>query len=106
MLNGAFSVNWFSFSVIDLHLTGNPTFSRKLFVNYQISHFSKGNLKKLDFTLCDRICAGFTLFIYEASNSLVDDKNIQCDYNKFEFSVYTVRIFMKCTHVCAVQIAY
>ena len=26
--------------------------------------------------------------------------------NKCEFSVYTVRIFMKCTHVCAAQKAY
>ena len=24
--------------------------------------------------------SGFTLIIYEASNSLVDDKNIHCDY--------------------------
>ena len=46
------------------------------------------------------VWSGSTLFIYEASNSLVDDKNIR------EFSVYTVRIFMKCTHVCAAQKAY
>ena len=39
-------LNGFSFFVIDLHLTGNAIFSRKLFVNYQISHFSKGNFKK------------------------------------------------------------
>ena len=26
--------------------------------------------------------------------------------NKCEFSVFTVRIFMKCTHVCAAQKAY
>ena len=26
--------------------------------------------------------------------------------NKCELSVYTVRIFMKCTHVCAAQKAY
>ena len=26
--------------------------------------------------------------------------------NKREFSVYTVRIFMKCTHVCSTQKAY
>ena len=26
--------------------------------------------------------------------------------NKCEFSVYTVRIFMKCTHVCAAQTTY
>ena len=55
--------------------------------------------------------SGFTLFIYEASNSLVDNKNIHfvimcIRVNKCEFSVYTVRIFMKCTHVCAAQKAY
>ena len=49
-----------------------------------------------------------TLFVYEASNILVDDKNIhfvimRFRINKCEFSVYTVRIFMKCTHVCAAQ---
>ena len=34
-------------------------------------------------------------------------KNIQTlRVNKCEFSVYTVRIFMKCTHVCAAQEAY
>ena len=26
--------------------------------------------------------------------------------NKCEFGVYTVRIFMKCTHVCAAQTTY
>ena len=54
---------------------------------------------------------GFTLFIYEASNSLVDGKNIhfvilRFKGNRCEFSVYIVRIFMKCTHVCAAQKAY
>ena len=48
---------------------------------------------------------------YEASNSLVDDKSIhfvimRLRVTKCEFSVYTVRIFMKCTHVCAAQKAY
>ena len=49
------------------------------------------------------VWSGFTLFIYEASNRLVDDKNIHFVNMRFkcEFSVYTVRIFMKCTHVCA-----
>ena len=57
------------------------------------------------------VWSGFTLFIYEASNSLVDDKKIifllcALRVNKCEFSVYTVRIFMKCMHVCAAQKAY
>ena len=26
--------------------------------------------------------------------------------NEYQFSVYTVRIFMKCRHVCAAQKAY
>ena len=52
-----------------------------------------------------------TLFIYEASNSLVDDKNIhfvvmRFKVKKYEFSVYTIWIFMKCTHECAAQKAY
>ena len=48
-----------------------------------------------------------TLYVYEASNILVDDKNnTVCDVNKCEFSVYTVRIFMKSTHVCAAQTTY
>ena len=57
--------------------------------------------------------AQFALFIYEASNRLVDNKKkhtffLLCAlrFNKCEFSVYTVRIFMKCTHVCAAQKAY
>ena len=47
--------------------------------------------------------SGSTLFVYEASNISVDDKNILCALrvNKCEFSVYTVRNVMKCTHVCA-----
>ena len=54
---------------------------------------------------------GFTLFVIEASNILVDDKNIHfvimCfRVDKYEFSVYTVRIFMKCTHICAAQTTY
>ena len=44
-------------------------------------------------------------FSYEASNILVDDKTYIW-VNKCEFSVYTVRIFMKCTHVCAVKTTY
>ena len=51
------------------------------------------------------VCSGSKLFVYEASNILVDDKNIPFVIMRFkgkcEFSVYTVRIFMKCTHVCA-----
>ena len=49
-----------------------------------------------------------TLFVYEASNILVDNKNIlgALRVNECEFSVYTVRSFMKCMHVCAVQTSY
>ena len=52
------------------------------------------------------------MFVYEASNSLVDDKKTYVlrlcalRVNKCEFSVYTVRIFMKRMHVCAAQKAY
>ena len=57
------------------------------------------------------VWSGSTLFIYAASISLVDDKNIHFVIMRFkgrrcEFSVYTVRIFMKCTHVCVAQKAY
>ena len=47
------------------------------------------------------VWSGSTLLIFEASKNLVDDKtHTFCDYalirvNKCEFSVYTVRIFMK-----------
>ena len=42
---------------------------------------------------------------------LVDDKTyilLLCALrvNKCAFSLYTVRTFMKCTHVCAAQTAY
>ena len=38
-----------------------------------------------------------TLFVYEASNILVDDiKHTSFRVNICEFSVYTVRIFVKC----------
>ena len=57
--------------------------------------------------------AGFTLFVYEASNILVDNKKhihfVIMRYirvNTCEVSVYMVRTFMKCTHVCADQKAY
>ena len=50
------------------------------------------------------------LFVFEASHIVVDDKNIHFVIMRFkglrEFSVYTVRIFMKCTHVCASQATY
>ena len=43
----------------------------------------------------------------------MDDKNIHCVIMRFkgkymycEFSVFTVRIFMKCTRVCADQTTY
>ena len=55
------------------------------------------------------VCSGSTVFVYKASNILSDDKkHTFCDYAviKCEFSGYTVRIFMKCTHVCAAQKAY
>ena len=50
--------------------------------------------------------SGSTLFVYEASIILVGEKNIHFVIMRFkaykcEFSVYTVSIFMKCTHVCA-----
>ena len=40
-----------------------------------------------------------------------DKKHTLCDYallrvNKYEFSVYTVRIFMKCKQVCVAQTTY
>ena len=39
-----------------------------------------------------------------APTVLVDDKKLcALRVNKCEFSVYMVRIFMKCTHVCAAQ---
>ena len=55
--------------------------------------------------------SGSTLFVYEASNVLVDDKNIHFVIMRFkvykcEFSVYKVKIFMKRTHVCAAQTTY
>ena len=34
------------------------------------------------------------------------DRKQETDYNKCGFSVYTVRIYMKCTHVCAAQTFY
>ena len=51
------------------------------------------------------------MFVYEVSYILVDDKNIhfvimRLRVNKCEFSVYTVRIFMICTHVCAAETTY
>ena len=53
---------------------------------------------------------GSALFVYEASNILVDDLNINSVImrfvNKCELIVYTVRIFMKCTHFCAAQATY
>ena len=52
-----------------------------------------------------------TLFVYEASNILGDDKKYILWFyalrvNKCEFSVYTVRISMKCRHVWAAQTTY
>ena len=63
------------------------------------------------------VSSGYTLFIYEASNTycLVDDKNIHFVIMRFkvyalrykcEVSQHTVRIFMNCMHVCAAQKAY
>ena len=52
---------------------------------------------------------GSTLFVNEASNILVDDKkHAFCDYalKRLIISVYTVRIFMKCTLVCEAQTTY
>ena len=48
-----------------------------------------------------------TLFVFEASNIIVDDKNInfvvmRFRVNKCELSVYTV----KCTHVCTAKTTY
>ena len=48
-----------------------------------------------------------SLLVYEASNILVDVKKkthfviMRLRVNKCEFSVYMVKIFMKCTHVYA-----
>ena len=57
------------------------------------------------------VWSGSTLFIYEASDILVGDKIYilwlcALRVHKCEFSVYRVRIFMKCRHVCAAQTAY
>ena len=57
------------------------------------------------------VWSGSTLFVFEASHILVDDKNIhfvimRFKVNKCEFSMYTVRIFMKCTHLCTAQTTY
>ena len=59
----------------------------------------------------DQTAPGSTLFVYEASNILVDDKNKHFVSSalrvyKSEFSMFTVRIFMKCAHVCAAQTTY
>ena len=45
------------------------------------------------------VWSGYTRFVYEASNILVDNKNIHFVI----ISLYTVRIFIKCMHVCAAQ---
>ena len=56
------------------------------------------------------VWSGFTLFVYKTSNILVDDIKTYIFWlcalrvNKCEFSVYTVGIFMKCTHVCAAHL--
>ena len=58
------------------------------------------------------VWSGSTLFVYEASNILVDDKKTYILWlcalriDKCEFSVYTVRSFMKYMHVCATHKAY
>ena len=54
---------------------------------------------------------GSTLFVNATSNILVDDKNIHflvcaLRVNKCALCVFTVMIFMKCTHVCAAQTTY
>ena len=54
------------------------------------------------------VLSGSTLFVYEASHILVDDKKhailrlYALRVNKCEFSVYTVRIL----HVCAAKTTY
>ena len=64
------------------------------------------NIADLDQTAhTEAVLSGSTLFVYEASNILVDDKLFALRVNKCEFSVYTVRIFMKCTHVWVAQSA-
>ena len=56
--------------------------------------------------------SGFTQFVKEASNISADNKSIQffmicaLRVDKCELSVYMVRIFMKCMHVCAAQTTY
>ena len=42
----------------------------------------------------------------QRENSIPPTNKVCGGYNKCEFSVYMVRIFMKCMHVCAAQKAY
>ena len=62
------------------------------------------------FSLALTVCVLRAIFFVH--HSFLIDKNIQfviicaLRVNKCEFSVYTVRIFMKCTHVLAALKAY
>ena len=51
----------------------------------------------------EAVWSGSKLFVYEASNISCIFLLCALRVNKFEFSAYTVRICMKCTHVCAAQ---
>ena len=58
------------------------------------------------------VWSGSTLCVHDASNISAEDNNIRCfviralRVNACEFSVYMVRIFMKCTHLCMAQTTY
>ena len=56
----------------------------------------------------EAVLSVYTLFVYEASNLSGRQKTyilLLCALrvNKCEFSVHKVRIFMKCTHICAAK---
>ena len=59
------------------------------------------------------VLSGYILFVEEASK-IFQQTTKACDIfvicalraNKCEFSVYTVTIFTKCTHICAAQTTY
>ena len=59
----------------------------------------------------EAVWSASTLFVFETSNILVDEKTYilwlcALRVDKCEFSVYTVKIYMLCTHVCAAQTTY
>ena len=53
------------------------------------------------------VWSGSTLFVFEASNILVDDIHVViCDHELLGLINVSSRTFMKWTHVCASQKAY